>query len=181
MLGLESGVVRLSPYQPTWQRLFEEEKEQLQQAVGRYVLDIQHVGSTSIPGLAAKPILDIAVAVHNFEAATVCIGPIERLGYAYRGEFGIPRRHYFTKGEPRTHHLHMNEIDSVDYENQILFRDYLIGHPDVAQAYAELKLDLARRFAAGRDAYLAGKAPFIEHILALARAARKDVTGAVPA
>jgi GrpB-like predicted nucleotidyltransferase (UPF0157 family) len=172
MLGLESGVVRLSPYQPVWQRLFKEEKERLQQAVGPYVLDIQHVGSTSIPGLVAKPILDIAIAVCDFEAATICIEPIEGLGYVYRGEFGIPRRHYFAKGEPRTHHLHMNEIDSVDYENQILFRDYLIRHPDVAQAYAALKLDLARRFPADRDAYLAGKAPFIEHVLALARVAK---------
>jgi GrpB-like predicted nucleotidyltransferase (UPF0157 family) len=174
MLGLESGVVRLSPYQPAWQRLFEEEKARLQQAVGPYVLDIQHVGSTSIPGLVAKPILDIAIAVRNFEEATVCIEPIERLGYVYRGELGIPRRHYFRKGQPRTHHLHVNEIESADYENQILFRDYLIRHPDLAQAYGALKLDLARRFPTDRDAYLAGKAPFIEHVLALARAARRD-------
>jgi GrpB-like predicted nucleotidyltransferase (UPF0157 family) len=174
MLGLESGVVRLSPYQPAWQRLFEEEKARLQQAVGPYVLDIQHVGSTSIPGLVAKPILDIAIAVRNFEEATVCIEPIERLGYVYRGELGIPRRHYFRKGQPRTHHLHVNEIESVDYENQILFRDYLIHHRDMAQAYGALKLNLARRFPVDRDAYLAGKAPFIEHVLALARAARRD-------
>jgi GrpB-like predicted nucleotidyltransferase (UPF0157 family) len=172
MIGLERGVVKLAPYTVEWRRCFEEEKVLLQAVIGQHVLDIQHVGSTSIPGMIAKPIIDIGVAVESFEEAKVCIQPIEQLGYEYRGERGIPRRHYFAKGDPRTHHLHMNEIDSRDWENQVLFRDHLIQHPHLAEEYAALKVDLARRYPTDRDAYLDGKAPFIERALEMARAAR---------
>jgi GrpB-like predicted nucleotidyltransferase (UPF0157 family) len=168
MIGLEKGTVRLIPYTGEWKRLFEEEKIRLQAVVGKYVLDIQHVGSTSIPGMAAKPIIDIAIAVKNFEEASVCIVPIEQLGYEYKGELGIPRRHYFAKGDPRTYHIHMFEIGSQDWVDQLLFRDYLIRHPQSAQEYANLKIALARRFPQDREAYLEGKAPFIQHILQLA-------------
>src|SRR5689334_1122677 len=107
MTGLEEGALRLTPYHKEWEQLFREEKARLQAAVGLFVLDIQHVGSTSIPGLIAKPIIDIAIAVRSFEEARVCIQPVESLGYRYRGENGIPRRHFFVKGNPRTHHIHM--------------------------------------------------------------------------
>lgn len=171
MIGLEAGVVRLVPYTAEWKRLFEEEKTLLQTAIGQYVLDIQHVGSTSIPGMVAKPILDIGIAVTSFEEARVCISPVEQLGYEYKGEFGIPRRHYFVKGDPRTHHIHMNEMGSPDWENQVLFRDYLMQHPESAEEYAALKMELAQRYPTDREAYLDGKAPFIEQVLEMARAA----------
>mgnify|MGYP001095876825 CR=1 FL=1 len=109
MIGLEERTVKLAPYATEWKRLFEKEKALLQAAIGNHVLDIQHVGSTAIPGMIAKPLIDIGVAVESFEEATVCIQPVERLGYEYRGEYGIPRRHFFVKGDPRTHHIHMNE------------------------------------------------------------------------
>jgi GrpB-like predicted nucleotidyltransferase (UPF0157 family) len=86
MIGLERGIVRLALYNAEWARLFEKERARLQAAVGDYVLDIQHVGSTSIPGMVAKPIVDIAIAVASFEAAFVCVDPIERIGYEYEGE-----------------------------------------------------------------------------------------------
>ena len=169
VVGLENGVVELRPYTTEWVRLFEEEKALLQAAIGAHVLDIQHVGSTAIPGMVAKPIIDIAVAVESFEGARVCIEPLERLGYCYRGQFGIPRRHYFTKGSPRTHHVHVNEIGGRDWENQVLFRDYVIQHPKLAEEYAALKRELARKHQRDRDGYLEGKAPFIERALAMAR------------
>jgi GrpB-like predicted nucleotidyltransferase (UPF0157 family) len=169
MIGLGRGIVRLAPYTAEWRRLFEAEKARLEAAIGQYVLDIQHVGSTSIPGLAAKPIIDIAVAVESFEEASVCIAPMEGLGYEYRGENGIPRRHYFIKGDPRTHHVHMNEIHSRDWGNLVLFRDHLIRHPALVGEYAALKTELARRFPTDRQAYLDGKASFIERVLHLAR------------
>jgi GrpB-like predicted nucleotidyltransferase (UPF0157 family) len=174
MIGLEKDTVRLLPYTPEWKRLFEEEKYRLQAVVGPYVLDIQHVGSTSIPGMPAKPILDIAIAVRNFEEARVCIQPIEQLGYEYKAEFGTPRRHYFTKGEPRTHHIHMNELCSQDWNNQIAFRDYLIQHPEIAREYAQVKQVLAQRYPKDRMAYLNGKAPFIERVLKLAMSGRLE-------
>jgi len=172
LLGLEQGMVKLVPYTVEWKRLFEEEKALLKSAIGQYVLDIQHVGSTSIPGMIAKPILDIGIAVRNFEEASVCIPPIEQLGYEYKGEFGIPRRHYFVKGNPRTHHIHMNEIDSRDWENQVLFRDYLVQWPNLAEDYITLKARLAQQFPTDREAYLDGKASFIEMILEMARSAK---------
>ena len=169
MIGLERDIVKLIPYNSNWERLFEDEKSSLQEVIGAYVLDIQHVGSTSIPGMIAKPIIDIAIAVQSFEDATVCIKPIEQLGYEYRGEFGIPRRHYFTKGDPRTHHIHMNEISSRDWLDQITYRNYLIQHPGVAKEYAELKVKLAQSYPTNRQLYTESKAPFINHVLQLAR------------
>ncbi len=169
MIGLEPGIVKLLSYEEQWQSLFEEEKKCLQAVVGNYVLDIQHVGSTSIPGMSAKPIIDIAIAVNNFEEATICIAPIEQLGYVYRGENGIPRRHYFRKGDPRTHHLHMCEVTSREWANQILFRDYLSQHPEKAEEYKSLKKKLAQQYDKDRESYLKEKAPFIEEILLLGR------------
>lgn len=177
VIGLERSIVRLAPYTTDWQRLFEQEKARIQTAIGHWTLDIQHVGSTSIPGIVAKPILDIGVAVEDFEEANVCIEPLEQLGYEYHGENGIPRRHFFVMGDPRTHHLHVNEIHSRDWENQVFFRDYLILHSESAEEYTALKLSLAERFPTDRDAYLEGKASFIERVLRLARSERAQGIG----
>ena len=166
-IGLKQGTVELHPYSADWASLFAAEKARLEGVIGQYVLDIQHIGSTSIPNMPAKPILDIGVAVQNFEAAAVCIAPLEALGYDYRGENGIPRRHLFVKGIDRTHHLHMNEITSRDWRITIAFRDYLRSHPDVAREYAALKRSLAQQFPTDRLAYTEGKAPFIQNILEL--------------
>jgi GrpB-like predicted nucleotidyltransferase (UPF0157 family) len=169
MIGLEKGIVKLAPYTEEWKLLFEVEKASLRTVVNSYILDVQHVGSTSIPGMLAKPIIDIAIAVLDFEEAKVCIGPIEALGYEYKGEFGIPRRHYFVKGDPRIFHLHICEVNSLEWQNLLLFRDYLSHHLDVAKDYSEQKLQLASKYPQDRTAYLDGKAPFIEKVLQLAR------------
>jgi GrpB-like predicted nucleotidyltransferase (UPF0157 family) len=169
MIGLEKGFVKLSPYTDEWKLLFEEEKATLLTAVGSYILDVQHVGSTSIPGMLAKPIIDIAIAVLDFEEAKVCIRPIEALGYEYKGEFGIPLRHYFVKGDPRIFHIHICEINSLEWQDHLLFRDYLCQHPNVAREYAELKKQLASKFPQDRTAYLDGKALFIQRVLHIAR------------
>jgi GrpB-like predicted nucleotidyltransferase (UPF0157 family) len=167
-IGLPKGTVALYSDNIVWKRKYEEEKEILQAALGNNILDIQHIGSTSIPGMIAKPIIDIAIAVKKFEDAFVYIQPIENLGYEYKGELGIPRRHYFVKGDPRTHHIHMVEIESREWINQILFRDYLIQHPQSSKAYADLKMELAKKFPTDREAYTDAKAPFINQILKLA-------------
>jgi GrpB-like predicted nucleotidyltransferase (UPF0157 family) len=169
-IGLAGGLVEVRPYTNDWPRLFEEERRRLYDAIGDYVLDIQHIGSTSVPGLDAKPIIDIGIAVANFEEAAICIGPLERLGYIYHGENGIPRRHFFTQGEPRTHNLHMNELDSHDWMVTMRFRDYLRGHPEAARAYAELKRELAIRHQHDREAYQDGKNQLIQELLRLAMA-----------
>jgi GrpB-like predicted nucleotidyltransferase (UPF0157 family) len=169
MIGLEKGVVRLVPYTPEWKQLYEMEKVSLQDRLDAYILDIQHVGSTSIPGMLAKPIVDIAIAIADFEEARVCIPLMEELEYEYKGEFGIPHRHYFVKGDPRTFHVHMSEIDSLEWENTILFRDYLCQHTDIAKEYAQLKISLALKYPQDRTAYMEGKTAFVEGVIQLAR------------
>ena len=169
MLGLTSGQLRLFPYDPNWPLLFRAEKERLFASLENYILDIQHFGSTSIPGMPAKPILDIGVAVANFEEAIRCVPLLEQLGYIYKGENGIPRRHYFVKGEPRTHHLHMLESESEEWKHHLLFRDYLRANSEATQAYANLKQTLATQFANDREAYQNGKDSFILAVLHQAR------------
>jgi GrpB-like predicted nucleotidyltransferase (UPF0157 family) len=168
-IGLEKGVVRLVPYQDEWRRLFEQEKDALQAVLGGYILDIQHIGSTAIPGMSAKPIIDIAIAVNDFEEAKGCIPVVVGLGYEYRGEYGIPRRHYFVRGEPRLFHLHMMEVTSPNWKDLLLFRDYLSGHPEAAGEYTALKKRLAEMYPIEREAYLKGKAEFIQWVLLMAR------------
>ena len=169
IIGLERGIVRLVPYDPGWAVLFEEEKARLSRALGVLALDIQHVGSTAIPDGVAKPIIDIAIAVQNFEEAFACVELLEGLGYTYSGENGIPRRHYFVKRNPATtHHIHMFEITSQEWRDHLLFRDYLRSHPEMVQAYTELKLHLAEQYSTNREAYTEGKAEFIQRINATA-------------
>ena len=169
-IGLPEDLVAVHSYSEDWPQLFDQERQQLREAIGDYVLDIQHIGSTSVPGLDAKPIIDIGVAVANFEEAAICVEPLERLGYIYHGENGIPRRHFFTKGDPRTHNLHMNELGSHDWATTTHFRDYLRGHPETTRAYAELKRELAIRHQHDREAYQEGKNQLIQEILRLAMA-----------
>src|SRR5690242_11674741 len=119
MLGLSSGMVRVCPYQAEWAQLYDAEAERIRAAIGPFILDIQHIGSTSVPGLAAKPILDIGIAVADFDEARRCVQPLVAVGYEYRGENGVPRRHYFNLGAPRTHHVHMNEVTSADWQQTI--------------------------------------------------------------
>ena len=175
MLGLTHGKVQLSVYDSAWPRVFAEEKERLQVSLAGSVLDIQHIGSTSVPGMPAKPILDIGIAVKNFELVAECVPTIEQLGYTHKGENGIPRRHYFVKGAPRTHHVHMFELENDEWTNHLLFRDYLIENPDAALEYARLKQELARRFETNREAYQAGKSDFINAVLQKARERKRNV------
>lgn len=167
-IGLERGVIRLVPFDPEWPRLFAAERARLAAAAGGLFLDIQHVGSTAVPGLIAKPIIDIAAAVRDFDEAAACVAPIVALGYAYRGENGIPRRHYFDGGTPTLFHLHVLEIRGLDWHEHLLFRDYLRDHPEAVREYARLKEDLAQRYAGDRPGYTDAKAPFIRRILTLA-------------
>lgn len=171
MLGLEKGVVRLLSHDEQWHKLFAEEQARIANAAGEFVVSIEHIGSTSICGIAAKPILDIAIAVKDKASGNLAIAPLENLGYVFRGENGIAGRFYFVKGaaEGRTHHLHMYVSGSEELENHLAFRDYLRQNPEAAAEYDRLKKDLAERFSNDRDAYLDGKAAFVEGILKIAR------------
>ncbi len=125
MLGLPKGTVKLEAHSERWQQCFVEEAARIRAAIGEVVASIEHIGSTSVRGIAAKPIIDIAVGVQKIADGKSCVRPLENIGYEYRGEHGIAGRFYFVKGEPRTHHLHLVEIGSDFWRSHLLFRDYL--------------------------------------------------------
>jgi GrpB-like predicted nucleotidyltransferase (UPF0157 family) len=168
MLGLERGIVRLVPHVERWHELFAEEANQLRAAVGECFIAVEPVGSTAVCNLSAKPIIDIADAVREIADVEKCVAPLRRIGYEYRGEQGIPGRHFFGKGSPRTHHLHVVELDGDLWRNHLLFRDYLLRHRGTAEEYEELKKGLAEKYKENREAYTEGKAAFIEGVLRVA-------------
>ncbi|MGB2799389.1 MAG: GrpB family protein [Dehalococcoidia bacterium] len=163
-------------YDPQWPVLYEEEKGRILGVIGHKIVSIEHIGSTAVRGLAAKPIIDIMIAVRSLADADKCIEPLQDIGYEYVREFEveIPARRFFRKGPPeaRTHHIHMIELTSEFCERHLMFRDYLRTHPEAAQQYYKLKKELAARYGSDREAYAEAKTPFIESIVAKSRAAR---------
>ena len=167
--------VEVAEYDPAWPVLFERERGLIAGALGDLVDAIEHVGSTAVPGLGAKPVIDLMIGVRDLADGERCVGPLEGLGYEYKGEYGIPGRLYFrklTKGR-RSHQIHMVESVSDLWERHLLFRDYLREHPDEAEAYYELKIRLAAEFRTDRDGYTEAKTRFIEAALAKARVAAR--------
>jgi GrpB-like predicted nucleotidyltransferase (UPF0157 family) len=173
VLGLPAGEVLLLDAHDAWAQEFLLERTRIIDAVGDHILETQHVGSTAIPGVPAKPVLDILVGVEDFNEARACVGPLENIGYCYRGEYGIPHRHYFVKGDPRTHHLHMVERDSAHWALTMAFRDFLRRDSESANAYAEAKQSLAAKYSRDRAAYQREKDKVIERLLALAARSRR--------
>jgi GrpB-like predicted nucleotidyltransferase (UPF0157 family) len=167
-LGLERGRVRIVPYDPRWPQLFHDIAAQVRDLLGDRIITIEHVGSTAVPGLSAKPILDILVGIADFEAARVLSTPLTQLNFEYRADEEIPDRHYFRKlaGSRRTHHLSLAEPCSRHYRNTLGFRDALRENPHLRTAYDLLKRDLAARFPADREQYLNGKTGFVLGVLA---------------
>lgn len=167
VLGLDRTIVRVVPYQPAWAALFVAEAARLRAALGERVLAIEHVGSTSVPGLAAKPILDLAASVPSLAGAIDLVPDLQRLGYEHKADPELPERLYFVKGTPehRTHHLSLAEPGSRFWRQHLLFRDVLRANPALAAEYARLKHDLAARHSTDRLAYGAGKKAFIDSVI----------------
>ena len=175
MRGLESGKVRVVPYDPAWSKKYADEARRVRSAIGPMINDIQHIGSTAIPGMAAKPIIDIAVAVADTAVVESLVPALAALGYQYRGLlFGIEGPHFFRKGDPREYFLHVFEGGSDLWAEPIAFRDYLITHADVAAEYRALKERLAAEHAGDRTAYTAEKKGFVEKVTQIAVKAQQD-------
>jgi GrpB-like predicted nucleotidyltransferase (UPF0157 family) len=155
--------IRLSPYQPEWPSMFQEERGRLAQALGQMSECIEHIGSTAVPGLLAKPIIDIMVLVEEFDLDRLRSVLLD-LGYEHV-QIDERGRLFFRKGLPRTHHLHVVIKDSWEHHHHIAFRDWLREHPDDAREYGEIKRTLAKRFRQDRDAYCEAKSAFVEGIL----------------
>ncbi len=165
-IGLKRGTVKLVPHDPEWAGLFQAEKAQILGALGDLVLDIQHVGSTAIPTISAKPIIDVAVLVKSIEEACKRVGTIEALGYQKKQE-NNPERLFFTKGpeEMRIVYLHIGDRGTNYVQDMIAFRDYLIQNPGQAKKYMELKSRLAGKYAGDREPYTAAKESFVRDVL----------------
>jgi GrpB-like predicted nucleotidyltransferase (UPF0157 family) len=160
--------VELVPYDPDWPRQFAVEADRLRGVLDpALVVGIEHFGSTAVPGLIAKPIIDILIAVTSLaRAKAAAIEPILGLGYVYWADNPKPDRMFFVKGMPpygarRTHHVHITEPDGEMWRRRLPFRDYLRAHPDEAARYAALKRDLAQRHATDREAYTDAKTDYV--------------------
>lgn len=166
MIGLKRGTVKLVPHNPEWDEFFRAEKAKLLDVLVDLVVDIQHVGSTAIPTISAKPIIDIAVLVKSLEKVNEYVGKIETLGYQKKQE-NRPERLFFTKGpeENRIIYLHIGDENADYIKDMVTFRDYLIQNPAEAQRYVNLKKELAEKFADNREPYTAAKEKFVQEIL----------------
>jgi GrpB-like predicted nucleotidyltransferase (UPF0157 family) len=151
-------------YDPRWPRLYEREAAQIRRILGPLLVSIHHIGSTAVPGLAAKPIIDILPVVTDVEAVDALKPAFEAIGYEYLGEFGIPGRRYLRKGgDERTHQLHIFGRDhEADIRRHLAVRDYLRTHPETALAYGNLKRTLAKRYPFDIDGYCDGKDAFVK-------------------
>jgi GrpB-like predicted nucleotidyltransferase (UPF0157 family)/GNAT superfamily N-acetyltransferase len=159
--------IRLVSYDPAWADRFAEERGMLEDAIGNWATGgIHHVGSTAVPGLDAKPIIDILVGVASLEASRACFDPLAKLDYHY-APYRTEEMHWFCKPHPsrRTHHLHLVPTDSSRFCDELAFRDRLRASPETAEEYAALKRDLGERFNNDREAYTDAKAEFIRRVL----------------
>ncbi len=168
--------IRILAYDPVWPARFERERAALQEAVGPWVTGgIHHVGSTAVPGLAAKPIIDILAGVESLDAGHACFAPLAGLGYVH-APYLSEEMHWFCKPSPsrRTHHLHLAPTGGRRYVEELAFRDRLRDDPATAAAYEALKHELAARFGDDREAYTDAKSHFVAAALAEAGAGGRD-------
>lgn len=160
--------VSIVEYRPQWRKMFEEEKQLLQSVLDEVSAKVEHVGSTAVNGLAAKPVIDIMIGLPDFSVADDLVPSIEALGYEYikKYENEMPFRRFFVKNlnGVRTHHIHMVEIDSEFWGRHLLFRNYLRQNPETAKKYAALKKQLAEREWEDVNEYADAKTEFIRGI-----------------
>jgi GrpB-like predicted nucleotidyltransferase (UPF0157 family) len=164
----ENETFDLADYDPNWPVIFERESSLISEVLGEEVVDIQHIGSTSIRGLRAKPIIDLLAAVESFATVEEYKRRLEPLGYHHHAHEDEDERIFFWKGMPRTHHLHIVEYATWEHQRHIIFRDYLRMHPEIAQWYEQVKRELWIAFKGNRPAYTKGKTAFIKTIMARA-------------
>jgi GrpB-like predicted nucleotidyltransferase (UPF0157 family) len=159
--------VEVVPHDPNWRNAFDLEAKFVTDALGTNAIVVHHIGSTAIPDIYAKPVLDLLVEVADIIAVDDRSSAMESIGYQVMGEFGIPQRRYFRKDNQaglRTHHIHAFPIGSPQIERHLAFRDYMRTHPEEAFQYSELKRELARKYPTDIESYMDGKDGFIKEI-----------------
>ncbi len=153
-------------YDPRWPLLFEKIRATVAAALGDLVVTVEHVGSTAVPGLAAKPIIDLDVVIPSMADMPAAIARLATLGYVHQGDLGITGREAFRAPDREpNHHLYACPVNSEELRRHRAFRDYLLAHPDEARAYGALKKTCALRFSDDRSAYVEAKGPFVAEIL----------------
>ncbi len=174
--------VCIVPYNLTWPQQFQQLALPLRDALGHVAFRIDHIGSTSIPQLAAKPVIDIQISIADFEPLDAYRLPLERLGYIFRADNPERTKRYFREapGQRRVH-IHVRRAGSFSEQFALLFRDYMRTHPDVASQYTQLKIRLAQQYSRVEDrvAYTEAKSPFIWKVIAQADAWAQQ-TGWIP-
>ena len=171
--------VQVVAHDPAWRSEFEAEAKRIARAVGDIVVRLHHIGSTAIPGIFAKPIIDFLLEVDDIAELDDRSSAVEELGYQAMGEFGIPGRRYFRRDNAlgvRTHQVHAFEADSTEVERHLAFRDYMIARPVEAHAYGELKQKLAQEHPDDIEAYMDGKDSYVKEHEAKAIAWRSSQT-----
>ncbi|PAQ15493.1 hypothetical protein CD798_06820 [Bacillaceae bacterium SAOS 7] len=163
--------VVIEEYTPDWALQFKGEQKLLKSIIGDKAIAIEHIGSTSVEGLGAKPILDIMIGVRDLKEVDEFIELLEEIGYEYVFHKEFPNRRFFRKGVWRagTHHLHVYKYESEEWNNNILFRNYLRTEPEILHQYYKLKKELAEKYHSDKVAYTKAKAPFITNIIQKAR------------
>jgi GrpB-like predicted nucleotidyltransferase (UPF0157 family) len=161
--------IQVVDYNPAWPDLFRAESALLSQTLGSIAIGIHHIGSTAVPGLPAKPIIDILIEVTDLALLDALNDHMMAIGYRPNGEFGIPERRYFHKGGyKRTHHIHAFAYGDFNVKRHIAFRDYLRLHATAAKAYGELKKHIAMTCHTNISKYCDGKNNFVKHHTAIA-------------
>jgi GrpB-like predicted nucleotidyltransferase (UPF0157 family) len=160
-------ILTIEPHRNSWKRDFDVEAGKIRAALGGVLVRLHHIGSTAIPGIYAKPIIDILAEVTSLEALDAHVDDMRVSGYESMGEFGIPGRRYFRKDDSsgmRTHQVHAFVHASPQILRHLAFRNYLLSHPDTAQAYSELKCRLVQTCNGDIEAYMDGKDGFIKDV-----------------
>ncbi|MHA2009456.1 MAG: GrpB family protein [Promethearchaeota archaeon] len=158
--------IEVVPHNPKWIEMFKREAENLNLIFSKEIISIYHIGSTAIPQIKAKPIVDILIEVNDIDKIDNYNPKMIECGYIPKGELGIPKRRYFSKRseEHRSFHVHIFGKENPEIKRHLNFRDFMIAHPNDAQAYSHLKTDLARKYPEDIDAYCDGKDEFIKNI-----------------
>lgn len=170
-------IVEIVPYDPNWPAKYCGEIKLIADVLGSILVAAHHIGSTAVPGLAAKPTIDILLVVCDLDLLDACNAAMAALGYQPKGENGIPGRRYFQKlaGEVHLFHIHAFKAGHPEITRHINFRDYLIAHPESAAEYQALKQELALRFRDAPAQYTSGKGTFIRKVDQFAAAWRGQI------
>jgi GrpB-like predicted nucleotidyltransferase (UPF0157 family) len=156
----------LQDYNEIYPILFEQERQLLLQLLSHDITTVEHIGSTVLPGIKGKPVIDMQAGLANFPLSPEKIGLLISAGYVYWENDPDPNHQFFLKGMPRTHHLHFYPAGFNKLKEHILFRDYLLKHHETAVEYEQLKIALADKYANDREAYTNSKTEFINRVLA---------------